>query len=172
MEQDIYVGTKKVKSNETLDKKLSTDEDLFKVDYEDGTSEVLTRKMFEGSISNEPVDDDDLLNSQFIAITTEILPILLNWGLKLNLIDTVLDRVGYSVKMNTREVTDAVRDEVFDRVFGKKFEDVNLSDLDSVLRSGSYKTITKETTPTEPKVTVDEVISSDSEPKSDEPPVA
>lgn len=148
-EQPIYIGNKLVKNNVSSDNKLPTGEDLFELEYEDGSKETLTRRMFEHLIKNESTDATTLRDNRVVPVVQEVLKMCLNWGLKIDEIDYMCSLLTTSLNENLKEA-DA-------RVWGKSRHELTLIDLDSKLRTtitmAEYlnQDATPEQTPSQPE---------------------
>lgn len=167
MESEIYIGPNKVVSNESLDTKLPSGVDLFKLTYGNGTTEILTRLMFEALASDKPTDLTQLRDNRIYAITPKVLALFLDWGVNISEINYLLDTVTLSVN-NAQSAAD-------NKVWGKDRMKLSFLDLDQTLRVVQTTTDTVIATTVDtvattsdivatttdviaPKVTVDDVI--------------
>lgn len=127
MAQDLFIGLKKVVSNETLDAKLPTGDDVFEVKYDDGTVEHLTRKMFEATVRDLPTDLTTLRDNRTFPVVGAVLELLLTWGAKVSEVDYLFNSVVSSLNASV-----AAADK---QIWGKDRQNVTFLDLDAVLRA-------------------------------------
>ena len=80
----MFIGTNKIISTKNLPENTHEGLPLIQVDYENGSSEVLSKLMYDTVVSEESCDPSAFREKRIFPVVQEVLKIMRNWGLKLN----------------------------------------------------------------------------------------
>ena len=134
MDSKGYIGPKEVVSAEALPEKLSQGEvELTKVTYSDETSEVMTTKCYNISVSVDALDLTQLRDRRVTAICREILNMLLSYGLKAEDFQFLIASLNNSV---SNAISNAVS-----KLWGKDENTIDFIDIFRVLEKTTLKDI-------------------------------
>jgi len=120
----MYIGKKKVKESHESDGRV-------KVIFEDGSEVAFTPKMFEASLSQEPLDDTLLQERRVVAVQTEIMKLLVDWDMKLVDIQRM-----YQMSANFIQQKHEFADEKF---WGNTYLERTIGDIEKVFQRQSDK---------------------------------
>ncbi len=116
-----FIGPK-----ETIGVSKIEDTELVKVLYKDGTSEEMTKLMYDNIVKEESTDLTTERANRVYPIVEEILKVLLKWGVKINEIDYLTTMVITSINQNIGKAEEIL--------WGKEQRQINLIDADKVLK--------------------------------------
>jgi hypothetical protein len=121
-----YIGPKEVKSVEDVAEKHNGTIDLVKVTYADDTVDTLTKKCFDVSVTDAPLDLTSLRDRRTQPIAKAILELLLEYGVPLADVNFITTTVAVSINASV--------DAANTKIWGKAEQDVNLIEIDNVIR--------------------------------------
>lgn len=121
-----YIGQKEVKTVETLPDKHNGTTELVKVTYADDSTEILTQKGFDISVTEAAADLTSLRDRRMQIIVKAILEIMLEYGTSLADVNFITTNISLSVNaaMNAANA----------KLWGKDENDLNLLEIDNVIR--------------------------------------
>lgn len=114
----MYIGEKKVKDSKVEDGKVN-------VVFEDDSQATFTPKMFEASLSQEPLDATKLQERRIVAVQVSIMNVFLEWDMKLADISKLL-QWSTNYLMDKHERAD-------EKLWGNTFQERTIGDLEGVL---------------------------------------
>lgn len=121
-----YIAQKEVKTVEALPEKHNGTIDLVKVTYADDSTETLTKKCFDVSVTDAPLDSTSLRDKRIEPVIKAILELLLDWGINVEDVNFIVANIPLSVNaaMNAANA----------KLWGKPEHDLNLIEVDRVLK--------------------------------------
>ena len=126
-----YVGKKEVISvKEDLASNLETPTVV--VDYVDGTSEILSKLMYDRIVSETSCDETELRNKRVVPVVEELLEVLRNWGIKLSELSYLSILLNTSLEENGKKAIIMLWSKYMPRPAAP--DDVDLITVDRVLK--------------------------------------
>ena len=123
----MFIGPKKIKGTELVEG------DLTLVQYEDGTTEVFSRRMFGAIQSEEPCDLTTLREKRITPIVKDVLIILRDWGIRLSELPYMSAVLNDSLMQNEKEALIALWKPWMPTM--QSADDVDLVTVDRVLKA-------------------------------------
>lgn len=117
-----YFGPLKVKDVLNSDKK-----DLIVILFEDGSSELINKEMFDSVSKDTPVDLTDFVNEKMNFLVPKILSLLLVYNIELDDIKYMFRKLENSINMSL-ETAESV-------LWGKPIEKRTMLDVDNILQN-------------------------------------
>lgn len=127
MDPKSFIGPKEVASVEDIQEKQNGTIDLVKVTYADQTTETITKRLYDASVTSEATDLTALRERRLQPIVTAILELLLEWGVGLSDINFITQSISLSVNSSMNFAAT--------KLWGKTERELTLLDLDKVLKS-------------------------------------
>ena len=116
-----YIGDKKIKEH-------SLDSGRVKVVFEDGSETTFSQKMFDASVSQEPLDATGLQERRILAVQAEFMTLLLSWDMKLVDIHRMLTWTSNFLN-DKHELAD-------EKLWGNSITNRTIGNLERVLTAG------------------------------------
>ena len=114
----MYVGDKKIKNQQETDGRV-------RVTFEDDSTVTLTQKMFNASVSAEPLDATKLQERRVVAVQVEFMQLLLDWDMKLSDTPALLQW--------SANYLDQKHEFASEKLWGNKYKDRTIGDLEGIL---------------------------------------
>lgn len=117
------------------EKKIETAEDqgdFVVIGFSDNTTLRIPKKLFEISVSKEPLQATALWDKQCAPVVRETLELWLGWDLQLEQLDYVINMLKTSIEYSLSKAGD--------ELWGKKLKDRRMSDVDKVLKKDEQQT--------------------------------
>lgn len=118
----MYLGLKEIKN--IVEENTASAGDIVHVVFVDGTAEILRKKLYDASVSPEPLDPTALRDLQMRPIAGDILLVLYEWDIRWSDYDFVDALVRNSLQEHMK-MADA-------KLWGKHKQDVTIRDIDKV----------------------------------------
>jgi hypothetical protein len=134
-----YIGNKKIKEVITLEEKTPVGSDIMEVEYVDGTKEVLSKMMYDETVSEKSCDLTDLRDKRIRPVVASVLLIFREWGIKIS------ETAYFSALLN--QSLDHNKDEAQKELWKQwkptlqSLEDVDYITIDRILKSIKTKEI-------------------------------
>ena len=129
----MFIGKKSIKEKIELDEKTPGEVSLVQVIFEDGTSERISRLMYDKIVSETQCDDSDLRDKRIFPIVEELLKLLRDWGIKVNELSYMSAVLNRSLDANLKEATNELWSQWMSKPASP--DDVDLVTVDRVLRN-------------------------------------
>jgi len=122
----LYIGPKEVKVVDSIAEKYNGTIDLVKVTYADGTTETLSKKLYDVSTTVQASDFTALRSQRANAVVQNILAVLLDWGVPLVDVNFICASVPVSINASI--------DAANTKLWGKPENTLNLIEIDKMLK--------------------------------------
>lgn len=117
-----YIGEKKIKEH-------SLDSGRVKVVFEDDSETTFPQKMFDASVSQEPLNEALLQERRILMVQAELMNSLLSWEMRLTDIQRMLQWSSNFLN-DKHELAD-------EKLWGNKISERTIGDLERVLRGNA-----------------------------------
>lgn len=121
----MYIGQKKIKE-------FKEEGEIVKITYEDNTTGILTKKMFEIVKSEETCDLTQLRDKRVEPIVKEVLEVLRDWGIRASELPYFFTKINESLVYNEDQAILGLWQKENDI---KSLEEVDLLMVDKVLKN-------------------------------------
>lgn len=128
-----FIGPKKIQSWRDLEETTPNGIAIREVNYEDGSKEWLSVKMFEACVSPEACDLSKLREKRVAPVIKELLVMLRDWGIKLGELPYLSALLNQSLDFNSKEALCELWSSYMPKPMS--LDDVDLVTVDRVLRS-------------------------------------
>lgn len=119
----MYIGEKLIKEITSADPYNSME--MLHIVYSDGTSEDMTKRLVDISKSEEASNATALREARTDAVAKEVLTLLLSWGLPVQDINYLTQKIGMSINASIQAAES--------KLWGKDNLSINLVDVDRIL---------------------------------------
>jgi hypothetical protein len=128
----MFIGQKKIKQAVNKD-------NLTEIEYEDNSKEVISKLMYDATVSEKSCDLTQLREKRVKPIVEEVLCVLRNWGIKLSEIPYFSTLLTTSLHYNEDEALKELYSKWLPNI--KSLDDIDLVTLDRILKSKKEKVI-------------------------------
>jgi hypothetical protein len=140
----MYLANKQISLTEAADAYEGIE--MVKITFDDATTEVMPKKLYEASVTEQPSDLTAMRQARIQVVTKEVLSLLLMWGIR-------VDEVQYLTSLLVGSINQSIQ-AAESKLWGKNSLDLNLIDVDKVVREKvTLKDIMPPSTPGQPEGT-------------------
>lgn len=120
-----YYGDKKIETAQEEGERVI-------ITFSDNTTLNIPKKLFEVSVSKEPLNPTQLWDKQLEPVAKETLELWLSWDIR-------LDQLDYLVLHYLKSSIESNHDKAGAKLWGKNKDERRLSDIDKILKSSDGK---------------------------------
>ena len=128
-----YIGLKKLKESKETEERTLGGIPVMAIEYEDGTTESMSKTMFDEVVSEKSCDLTELRDKRVRPVVASVLLIFREWGLKASELPYFSALLNQSLDFNKTEAEKELWSKVIPNI--QSLDDINMVDIDRVLKS-------------------------------------